>query len=418
MIRSWGRFWVACLFVSGLILSAVFPAAAEDKKADNDLSVSDHPVSQDTADKPEDVKNALDQLSQRVGSLESLGSGFKFGLLFQLRGYIDDTPNAGGLDDNSLHSANVKTPIYGRRSELRFSGNFENKTISYVVMMDPVGVGVQGGLLQDFYITLSPVKYLDFSAGQMKYPQGLEARWSAGDLDFINRAVLSSTFGDKRDYTVQVSGTKFPVTQDISVDYAVAVVNGPGRNVLENNNNKDGAARLGFQYQGLWLGGWAYDGIEQGAVTNTTVSPYIPNQVTFNAASYERFRVGAEMRLVFEKLFNDSDKLKFQAEWAQGQTEPSAGKTVLTEQSGFYLLANYRYQDTRIGVRYELWDPSDLSFSSPGNYQNYLTAGIDQYFAKDKFRWSVNYMKRIIDNHLGGTLGLGDVAETQLQMTF
>lgn len=369
----------------------------------------------------EDLQNQVKQLAQKMSATEGSGSPFKFSLLFQGRGTINDNPTvklAGntvyeGLDDSNVPGT-VNDQLFFRRAEMKFYGGFSDNTIQYAVMIDPVGVpAATKNLVQDYYITASPAKYLDVAFGQTKYPQGLEGRTSSAKLDFINRSTLGSGngFGDQRDLMVQVSGTKVPLAQDLTLDYALAAVNGQGRNNPENNNSKDGAARLGLQYKGLWLGGSAYDGYEQAPGA---------------AAALEMWRAGLECQWVLQGVLRDKDSLKLQAEWGQGSLVNENGLTKAaftaasgaTGASGFYLEGLYRLGNTRGGLRYELWDPKDTSFNSPGSYQNYLTLGLDQYFSEDRCRVSANWIHPILDNAAGGVLSVGEVGEAQFQLTF
>lgn len=179
------RFWCALLLTFVALTPPVFAAA---EKNDDETA----------KDKPdlEDVNSAIGQLSQRLNSLESQGSAFKFGLLLQGRGYINDNPTVKlggntvfeGMDDSTVPGS-VNDQIFFRRAEMKFYGGFSNNTIQYVVMIDPVGVpAATKNLVQDYYFLVSPVPYLDFTFGQTKYPQGLEARTSSAKLDFINRS--------------------------------------------------------------------------------------------------------------------------------------------------------------------------------------------------------------------------------------
>ncbi len=398
-------FFLFVLMFGGLFSFAATPIFAKGEKIASDPAEVD-----------------LGDLVKRVGALETLKDNFKFGLLLQARAALDDTPSikvlgntvTGGLDDSVVPGGAVHDNLFARRAELKFYGGFAKNTIQYAVMIDPVGVpAATKGLVQDYYITVSPIQYLDFTVGQAKYPQGLEGRTSAGKLDFINRSILggSNGLGELRDFLVQVSGSKVPLEQDLTLDYALAAVNGQGRNNPENNDSKDGAVRLGFQYRGLWIGGSAYDGFEQ--------APGAPAQL-------EMWRAGAEAQLVLEGVFQEKDRLKFQTEWGQGSLVNENGITKAafasasggTGVSGFYAEGVYRWAETRLGVRYELWDPKDIGFNSPGFYQNYITAGMDQFFSGDHYRVSLNWIHPILDSSLGGVLAAGEIAEAQFEMVF
>lgn len=391
------------------------PAAEPEKKATPAPKKKTH-----TEEELEKLQAALDQLSKKVGGLEGAGSSFKFNLLLQGRGTVNDNPTvkvAGnnvyeGLDDSTVPGT-VNDPFFFRRCEMKFSGSFANNSLQYVVMIDPVGVpAATKNLIQDYFLTYTPVKYLDLTVGQAKYPQGMEGRTSSAKLEFINRSTLGSSngFGDQRDLMIQVSGTKVPLAQDLTFDYALAAVSGQGRNNAENNNNKDEAARLGLQYQGLWLGGSVYDGFEQAPGAATAL---------------EMWRVGLEAQWVLEGVLAPKDNLKFQGEWGQGSLVNENGSTKAafsaasggTGACGFYFEGLYRMDNTRVGVRYELWDPKDVAFSSPGTYQNYLTLGLDQYLTEDHLRVSLDWIHPILDNPAGGTLSVGEVIEAQTQLT-
>lgn len=368
----------------------------------------------------EQLKAALGQLTQKVGSLEGQNGSFKFSLLLQGRGTVNDNPTVKiggnnvyeGLDDQ-VTPGTVHDQFFFRRCEMKFYGALAGNSLQYVVMIDPVGVPASTkNLVQDYFLTYSLIKYLDLTLGQTKYPQGLEARTSSAKLEFINRSVLGSGngFGDERDLIAQASGSKVPLFQDITFDYALAAVNGQGRNNPENNDNKDGAARLGFQYKGLWLGGSAYDGFEQAPGAATPL---------------EMWRVGLEAQWIQEGFFTAKDNLKFQAEWGQGSLVNENGTTKAafpvsaggSGASGFYLEGLYRVENTRIGLRYELWDPRDVAFRSPGTYQNYFTLGLDQFLSEDHLRLSLNWIHPVLDSLVSGTLSVGEVVEGQVQFS-
>ncbi|MBI5631310.1 MAG: hypothetical protein HY921_10565 [Elusimicrobia bacterium] len=161
----------------------------------------------------------------------------KIGLLLQVKAFHDETP---GVND----------AFKGRRAEVKLSGDIVADRISCGLMVDPF---LAGSITKDGFIVLSYVPYADVQFGQYKFPQSLEGRWSSGDLDFIERSVVTGTFGDKRDFGAQVGSTKIKL-RDFRFEYGVGLFNGSGQNTAENNESKDVAGRVGMEWRGLWAG--------------------------------------------------------------------------------------------------------------------------------------------------------------------
>ncbi|HEX5061951.1 MAG TPA: porin [Kofleriaceae bacterium] len=170
-----------------------------------------------------------------------------------------------------------------RRAELSVSGEIIPKTVGYKVMFDaakvretqkvtvagppdamgnPTTVTINNptsavSALQDFYITaLSP--FVDVSIGQFKIPVSWEGYNSSGKLMFPERAVVSSTFGDKRDLGVRLE------KKLATVGYSAGVFNGSGLDNFDTNVQKDVALRLeAYPITGLTVAGVTYDSIGQ-----------------------------------------------------------------------------------------------------------------------------------------------------------
>lgn len=326
-----------------------------------------------------DADTTLEELKARVEALEKASSSSlqtlaaspyfpKFGLLLQIQALRDEA----SLDR-----------FQGRRSEISLSGAIVPQRIKYKVMVDPVSLS--GAIAQDYFITFSYVPYADMQMGQFKYPQGLEARWSSADLDFIRRADASETLGDKRDVGAQMAGTGLrwgPTTWE----YAVAAVNGAGRNTAENNEDKDFAGRGGFQYGDVWLGANGYLGHEP---------------------SGRRERFGTEFRW-------KRGPWKFQTEYFYGIAEPAAlGLTgASVPQEGYYGLLNYRWRMVRPGLR---WQSFDSNKRTSRHRQDSLTLGMDLFLAEENHaKVSLNYTFRIEE----GTSIPNDDALLQFQIYF
>jgi len=163
-----------------------------------------------------------------------------------------------------------------RRAEVHVKGDILPHQVKYEVMFDVAKVlefqnatltdsngdtiTVQQpassiSVLQDFSITYSS-QYADVTAGQFKIPVSWEGYNSSSKLLFNERAVVSHTFGDKRDIGVKVT-KKFPTWS-----YYAGVFNGAGLNHRDNNDGKDLAVRLEvYPVPGLTIAGVTYDQI-------------------------------------------------------------------------------------------------------------------------------------------------------------
>ena len=314
----------------------------------------------------DDLKSRVEVLEKQVGSKNSVVSAIpnqQLSVLLQLQMIHDET---SGVADN----------FKARRAEISLGGPILPQRVSYRLQIDPF---LTGNITKDAFITFSYVKYADFQFGQFKFPQGLEGRWSSGDLDFAERAVVSSSFGDKRDYAVQIGNSQVPLGP-VKLDYALALVNGAGQNTADNNQHKDFAGRGGFQTGPVWIGANGYLGTEP---------------------SGERDRSGTEFRFV-------QGPWKVQMEYLYGITEPAAlgltGDSI--PQEGYYILANYKARSIRPGIRWESWDSNK---TLANNRQDWITVGLDVFPIEDnvKNKVTLNYtVKREEGQSVKNNLGI------------
>jgi hypothetical protein len=181
-----------------------------------------------------------------------------------------------------------------RRAELSVAGEILPKRVAYKVMFDPAKVRetaktpVVGptdamgaptsvtvnnptssiSVLQDFYITALS-RYADISIGQFKIPVSWEGYNSSGKLIFPERAIVSNTFGDKRDIGIRVE------KKLEQVGYSAGVFNGSqtaasGLNAFDTNVQKDLALRLEvYPVDGLTIAGVTYDSVGERAQLGT-----------------------------------------------------------------------------------------------------------------------------------------------------
>lgn len=312
-----------------------------------------------TDPKTAELERRMDALEREKAArdtnpLLTLLGNHRLGFLLQIQYVHDDSTGLTGQ-------------FKGRRGEMGLSGTIIPKMLTYNLVIDPVSLSSK--ITKDAYINipLSVLPYFDFKnvefrIGQFKFPQSFEGRWSSGDLDFGERATVSKTFGDKRDFGFQLSGSNLPLGA-LKAEYAVGLFNGTGQNIEDNNDNKDFAGRVGFRWDRLWLGVNGYSGKEK---------------------TGDRTRMGYESQYL-------QGPWKFQSEYMYGKTEPAvAGPSV--RQKGYYVFANYIWKCLRPGLRWQSWDPDR---DTSGNRQTELTAGLDHLFTQNrKNKVTLNYTAR------------------------
>jgi len=279
-----------------------------------------------------------------------------------------------------------------RRAELSVSGEIVPKRFAYKVMFDaakvretqkvtvagppdamgnPTTVTINNptsavSALQDFYIT-SLSQYVDVSIGQFKIPVSWEGYNSSGKLMFPERAVVSTTFGDKRDLGLRLE-KKFA-----KVGYSAGVFNGSGLDNFDNNVQKDVALRLeAYPITGLTVAGVTYDSIGQ------------------------RDHAGTKDRWEADVRYEAGDMLvQSEAIFARDVTKDAMPATL---GRGFYVLGGYTlhdidsqfHGDLQPVVRFGAFDPdTDL----PDNALMHFDVGLNYYIVKHEMKLQAAYQR-------------------------
>lgn len=355
-------------------LVAAFPAAAQTAPAP-DAAKPENPTTPAPAapapaatpapaeapKKPEAVPLAKAAEGIAIGP----GGYLKLGLLlqawYQVRDVKDTVTTAGKTKDTWTNALKL------RRAEIHLKGELVPKRLSYGLMIDPsklmeskdttvtVDVPVPDGLLpkdadgyllgadgkqilgsdgkpmkslkgstkvkqgpstygilQDFWVGVL-TDYADIAVGQFKIPVSYEGFNSSGALLFAERALASSTFGDKRDLGLKID-KRFKYFY-----YNVSLFNGAGANTFEFDHRKDLAARIEVTpLPWLMFGGVAY----------ATLRPHGKD-----ANAKDRFE--ADVRL-------DTHGFLFQAEYIYARDWDATLKR-LVPGHGFYAAAAYSF---------------------------------------------------------------------------
>jgi hypothetical protein len=248
-----------------------------------------------------------------------------------------------------------------RRAELRVKGEIVPKLFAFNVMVDPsralefdnkqlvvaspdpstpspgsVTTAQPNGpvtILQDVVLTFIS-EYADVSVGQFKLAIGYEAYNSTAKLVMPEFALVTRYFSARRDLGVKVDkklGKYFY--------YRVDLLNGAGQNRLDNDDQKDGAARFeAYPVDGLTLGAAGYAGLNR------------------RNSSASKDRVEADLKLELAGALLQAEYIHG---WdgATGNDDPARA-----EAHGFYAAAGYKvtprlqpllrvgYLDPRVGA--------------------------------------------------------------------
>jgi hypothetical protein len=155
--------------------------------------------------------------------------------------------------DTSIYEGYDQTTFYLRRGEVTFNSTMLEKKLRWEIRIDPIALSSR--IVQDAFVEYKFAEEARIHLGQFKYPQSLDGQYPTSKLDFIRRSLVGRIYGDKRDIGVQFSGTAS------QLEYAVGVFNGNGRNLVDNNEEKDLAARVTFHpTDWLSVGGSWYEG--------------------------------------------------------------------------------------------------------------------------------------------------------------
>ncbi len=308
----------------------------------------------------------------------------------QLVGYIQPQFNYYFFGDKSNGDPIKPSTFYFKRARVGIVGSIPYD-VSYYVMAE-LTPGLNGGnpYLLDAFVTYAPFgEYAKFSLGQFKSPFSLELNTPCFALHTINRStVVNQLAAPFRDMGLMILGSSdslFGIHNLIS--YKVAVLNGTGINVADDNRNKDIAARLVIA-PAEWI-----------AVGGSYRTGHVgPKDV--NGDQKKRTRTAID--LTFDKW-----NFMLQGEYIMGKNIGEiaggggcGGKATNAlneyEQNGFWVAAMYMTPwYLQPIVKYETFNPDGADYSYQGITQNYeqntITFGLN-YFINDWTRVQVNYL--------------------------
>ena len=262
-----------------------------------------------------------------------------------------------------------------RRARIGITGKVL-KDFRYYMLLEtsPFIGGVGSAYLMDAFVAWEKYNWARIAIGSYKQPFGLEVSTACNSLTTIDRAIVSDQLvSPQRDYGLMVlGGNKYN-----RLNYFVALMNGRGLNVKDNNTKKDVIARVTYKvFDFVTIGGSFRYGY--------------PNNNTDTRTTY-----GGEILFKFNNLHIQGEYIQDEGDYnrAAGGGCGSEPLELGKKRSGAYGMIWY---DTKWNVqpvfKYEYFD-QDHDIKDIG-YSERMTIGIN-YFFNDKIRLQVNYQANI-----------------------
>jgi len=302
------------------------------------------------------------------------------------------------------HNGDATNNFYFQRARIGVMGTIPYDFSYYALAEFSPKIG--GPYLLDFFITwhrLGP--WANITVGQFKQPFGLELSTPCQKLHTVLRStVVNEMASPFRDLGIMVyGGTKLGESEHNVLDWKLALTNGSGANLIDNNTNKTFTGRLVVSpLDFLHIGG----SFKTGKVLKDTQSD-----------SDKLTRFGADVSV---EKFN----FLFQGEYIGGSDDgfvlsgggcgepieitPATGEI---KKNGFATMLLYKTPwNLEPVVKYESYDPdSDLD----DNMKNSYTVGFN-YFFNEWTRLQVNY----VINDFAGVDKADNAFYAQLQVIF
>lgn len=257
--------------------------------------------------------------------------------------------------------------------------------------------------LLDAYVELKLNDYLNFTVGQAKVPFSLENLASSTLLTFIDRSQVVEALAARgkdiggnqngRDIGIQLGGTLYKLNDRPVVDYRLGLYNGAGINTIDNNEQKDVAARLTVHpVLGLDISGAYYNG------TRFIPEVKVDNVVTTPSINVNRDRYVAD-------LSYDVHNFSLRSEYLGGKDDQ-------TDREGYYVQGGYYFfqKKFQLVAKYDFYD-ADLSKTD--NASTWVVFGAN-YFFNTNTKLQANYSIKQEE----GTSIDNNFANLQLQIGF
>lgn len=281
-----------------------------------------------------------------------------------------------------------------KRARIGVRGKVMDDFSYYFMLETSPFIGSTGdAYIMDAFVTYEKYNWARISLGSYKQPFSLEVATPCHSLVTIDRSIVADQLvAPQRDFGVGLFGGN----QYTKLNYAIALMNGRGLGVVDNNTNKDIVGRATYKVTDfLTLGGSFRHGYPN---TNGT------SRSTFGG---EFAVVLNNLKVQGEYIYDEGDYNRA-AGGGCGATPVELGE----KRDGAYIMASY---DTKYKVqpvfKYEYFDPN-IDVKKIG-YQEMMTLGFN-YFVNDKIRVQVNYQAHI-ETHINVD---NDMFLAQVQVKF
>lgn len=260
-----------------------------------------------------------------------------------------------------------------KRARIGVTGNIPYDFSYYVVVENSAFVSQSGyPYLLDAFISYKRYKWAKFSVGSFKQPFGQEVAMGCHKLHTIERAIVSDQIvSPQRDMGIMMLGGD----GESAFHYSVAIMNGRGLGIKDNNTKKDLIGRLTYRpLEFLTIGGSFRYGHPN---TNDADRKSFAAEMALNINEFQVFG---------EYIYDEGDYNR-----AAGGGCGSDPITLGDKRSGAYVMAMYM---TSFMLQPVLkWEYFDSDQATDNNTTYMTTLGLN-YFFNDWTRMQINYQYR------------------------
>lgn len=265
-----------------------------------------------------------------------------------------------------------------KRARIGVSGKVLNDFSYYFMLETSPFIGSTGdAYLMDAFVTYEADNWARISLGSFKQPFSLDVSTPCHSLTTIERSIVADQLvAPQRDFGIGIwGGNKFN-----RLNYAVALMNGRGLGVKDDNVKKDIMGRLTYKIlKNLSVGASVRYGYP------------IPNNNEDDRTSY-----GGEIAFETGKLLLQGEYIYDEGAYFAGAAG-GCGTTPVAlgeERDGAYILgAYYVTEKLQPVLKYEYFDP-DINVKDNPGYTERMTVGFN-YFVNTKVRFQINYLANI-----------------------
>ena len=313
----------------------------------------------------------------------------------QVIGYVQFENITDFLGTNASGTDLTKNSFAFRRARIGVTGSIPYN-FSYYVMTE-LSPTYGGPYILDAFISYKAAgSYLKVSAGQFKSPFGLELSTPCQSLFTVDRSLVVNELASPfRDQGITLSGSTdslkiFGIEKPNIFSYSLAITNGTGLNITDNNKSKDILGRLVFAPCNFIQIGGSY---HHGKQKNPDPSVTKEDELTRWGAdiqlkkSFGKFGLISQSEYIFAK--DDGSKL----------VGGGCGATPVVVQgsfkrNGFYsqLMLQTPWKVEPV-VKYQVYDPNmDLANTDTKEYSRESLIFGFNYYVNDWARVQLNYM--------------------------